>query len=267
MSSSTTLLDTISSTQASKEVTANAMFDAASQVMIFGKRASTTTALTWGFYGGRMLVDGVLTAIANGSIALTASLTNYVEVTRAGVVSKNTTAFTPGSIPLYTITAGASTVTSYIDERSPIDPRFINHNATFAVTVADVTMTAAQARSRIITTTGALTAARSVIVPDNGEWTFKNSCTGAFNLTVKTAAGAGVVVMRTRTVQLIADGTNVIEIHNFSGYTVATLPAAGIAGRTAYVTDATAPTYRAALTGGGAVVCGVFDTGAAWVSV
>jgi hypothetical protein len=51
------------------------------------------------------------------------------------------------------------------------------------------------------------------------------------------------------------------------GYTVATLPAAGTAGRIAYVTDATAPTYRGALTGGGAVVCMVFDTGAAWVSV
>lgn len=50
------------------------------------------------------------------------------------------------------------------------------------------------------------------------------------------------------------------------GYTVATLPAAGTAGRTAYVTDATAPTYLGALTGGGAVVCPVFDNGVAWVS-
>lgn len=52
-----------------------------------------------------------------------------------------------------------------------------------------------------------------------------------------------------------------------AGYTVATLPAAGTAGRTAYVTDATAPTYRGALVGGGAVTCAVFDTGAAWVSI
>lgn len=51
------------------------------------------------------------------------------------------------------------------------------------------------------------------------------------------------------------------------GYTVATLPAAGTAGRIAYVTDATAPTYRGALVGGGAVTCAVFDTGAAWVSI
>lgn len=50
------------------------------------------------------------------------------------------------------------------------------------------------------------------------------------------------------------------------GYTVATLPAAGTAGRRAHVTDATAPTYLGALTGGGAVTCPVFDNGSAWVS-
>lgn len=50
------------------------------------------------------------------------------------------------------------------------------------------------------------------------------------------------------------------------GYTVATLPAAGVAGRTAYVTDATAPVYLGALVGGGAVVTPVFDNGANWVS-
>lgn len=49
------------------------------------------------------------------------------------------------------------------------------------------------------------------------------------------------------------------------GYTVATLPA-GTVGDTAYVTDATAPTYLGALTGGGAVVAPVFYNGAAWVS-
>ena len=49
------------------------------------------------------------------------------------------------------------------------------------------------------------------------------------------------------------------------GYTVATLPT-GVTGMTAYVTDATAPTYLGALTGGGAVTCPVFYNGTAWVS-
>jgi hypothetical protein len=51
-----------------------------------------------------------------------------------------------------------------------------------------------------------------------------------------------------------------------AAFTVATLPAAGTQGRRAWVTDATAPTFLGALTGGGAVVCPVFDNGTAWVS-
>lgn len=49
------------------------------------------------------------------------------------------------------------------------------------------------------------------------------------------------------------------------GYTVSTLPS-GSVGMTAYVTDATAPTYNGALTGGGAVTVPVFYNGSAWVS-
>jgi hypothetical protein len=51
-----------------------------------------------------------------------------------------------------------------------------------------------------------------------------------------------------------------------TAYTVATLPAAGTAGRRAYVTDALAPTFLGAMTGGGAVICPVFDNGTAWVA-
>jgi len=46
--------------------------------------------------------------------------------------------------------------------------------------------------------------------------------------------------------------------------TVASLPTAGTAGRRAFVTDALAPTFGSAVTGGGAVNVPVYDTGAAW---
>lgn len=49
------------------------------------------------------------------------------------------------------------------------------------------------------------------------------------------------------------------------GYTVSTLPA-GTLGDTAYVTDATSPTYLGTLTGGGSVKTPVFYNGTAWVS-
>lgn len=56
--------------------------------------------------------------------------------------------------------------------------------------------------------------------------------------------------------------TTIIRLKN---YTVATLPA-GTQGDTAFVTDATTPTYLGALVGGGAVVTPVFYNGTAWVS-
>ena len=116
MADSTTNITQISSSQADKESTANENFNAASPSMLFG-RNSTSTALTWNYYGGKILVDGVITSIANGSVALTGSTTNYVEATRFGVVSVNTTGFTPGRIPLYQIVTGSGTVTSYTDKR------------------------------------------------------------------------------------------------------------------------------------------------------
>jgi len=55
------------------------------------------------------------------------------------------------------------------------------------------------------------------------------------------------------------------DVVRLKNYTVATLPA-GTQGDTAFVTDATAPTYLGTLTGGGSVVCPVFYNGTAWVS-
>jgi hypothetical protein len=118
MGNSTQLLDIISSSQSQKEVTANALFDAASPATLFGRRASTTSALTWGYYGGTLGIAGALTSVANGTVTLTASSTNYVESTIAGVVSCNTSGFTSGRIALYTVVTGASSVTSYTDSRA-----------------------------------------------------------------------------------------------------------------------------------------------------
>ena len=116
MADSTTNITTITSSQADKEGTANENFNAVSAAALFGRMASST-GLTWNYYGGKLLIDGVITSIANGSVALTGSTTNYVEATRLGAVSVNTTGFTAGRIPLYQIVTGGSTVTSYTDKR------------------------------------------------------------------------------------------------------------------------------------------------------
>lgn len=218
MASSTTNLDLIAQSQSSKEVTANALFDAGSPATLFGRRASLCSGLNWFYYGGVMLVDGVLTTISNNAaaLALTASATNYLEATRAGVVSKNTVGFTGGSIPLYTVVTGASTVTSYTDHRAWVAPGYLPGNGSIAVTTVDVDLTvpanADKARCSYLTTTGALTGNRNVIVPNNWQGIVFCNNSGAFTTTFKTAAGSGVVVAQGKRAVLVADGTNVVRV-------------------------------------------------------
>jgi hypothetical protein len=217
MANSTTNIDTIASGQLQPEVTANQYFDAASPATLFGRRGSATSGLTWAYYGGRMYVDGVLTAIANGTVTLTSSNTNYVEATRAGVVSCNTTGFTAGRIPLYTVVVGASAPTSYTDERAWVDPAYMTHTVSIAITSSDVTMTAAQARARHINLTGTLTGNRNLIVPNNGEWVVYNNTSGAFTVTVKTASGSGDTVDQGSVGWFFSDGTDVIALATGGG--------------------------------------------------
>lgn len=215
MSNSTITYDAISASQATKEVTANAYFDAASPAVFFGRRASQCSGLTWGYYGGTMRVDGTLTQIANGTTGLSASATTYLELTRAGVINKATGAFTPGNIPRYVIVTGASSVTSYTDYRAWVEPLHVTSKISVAVTTADVTLTAVQAACRYLTTTGALTGNRAVIVPNDWEGIVYNANTdtgGPWTTTFKTSAGAGIVVAKTKRAHLFADGTDVVRI-------------------------------------------------------
>ncbi|KVO11711.1 hypothetical protein WJ73_19365 [Burkholderia ubonensis] len=62
---------------------------------------------------------GTSHAIANGTLTLTASATNYIYADKTtGAVSANTTGFPAGQVPLYSVVANASTATSYLDYRS-----------------------------------------------------------------------------------------------------------------------------------------------------
>lgn len=212
MSNFTYTFDAIIQGQQYKELTANAYFDATSPASIFGRRQSTCSGLTWGYYGGTIVVDGVLTQIANGVISLTASATNYVEASRSGVVSKNTTGFTPGATPLYEVTVGSATVTNHLDYRAWVQPDQITNKASVTVTTADVTLSAVQARCRYLTISGSLTNNRSVIVPNDWEGVVFCNNTGAFTTTIKTLAGTGKVVGQAKRAVLFADGTNVERI-------------------------------------------------------
>ncbi len=147
---------------------------------------------------------------------MTASATNYIEATRAGVVSKNAVGFTGGSIPHYTVVTGAALVTSYTDNRGWVAPAYLPSNGSVAVTAADVDLTVAAnadtARCSYLTTTGVLTANRNVIVPNSWQAIVFCNNSGAFTTTFKTAAGAGVVVAQGKRAMLLAYGTNVVRV-------------------------------------------------------
>src|ERR1035437_888483 len=93
-------------------------------------------------------------------------------------------------------------------------------NLAVSITVADVTLTAAQFQNAIFVVSGALTGARNLILPlfpnsatvaVGGRFVVVNNTTAAYSLTVKTAASGstGVVVPQGFTALLYSDGTNI----------------------------------------------------------
>lgn len=122
---STTLLDLIVTGQSQKEVTANALFNAASPAMLFGLRSSI--GLTWKIYGG---VFNLLT-IANISLTLNDAATNYVEADAlSGAVTSNTAGFTAGRIQLYSVVTAGGLATSWTDFRQSIVAPGVSPSAT-----------------------------------------------------------------------------------------------------------------------------------------
>ena len=91
----------------------------------------------------------------------------------------------------------------------------------------------------------------------------KSTTINISNVPAISAGGFSILTRNTSngSVEIISKKT----IDKLTTYTVSTLPT-GEQGDTAMVTDATAPTYLGALTGGGSVKCPVFYNGTAWVS-
>lgn len=112
-------MQNISSSQASAEVPINENFQILIHQEVYGKKQSTTTGLTWGYWGGRWA--GFL--IADGTLALTASATNYIVVLRStGAISVSTAATnwndTSSYQRVYQLTTNATAVTATEDHRA-----------------------------------------------------------------------------------------------------------------------------------------------------
>lgn len=105
--------------QADPQVPVNENFQSLEHTAVYAKNPATTTGLTWGYLSGRW--SGFV--VAAGTLALTASATNYVVVDRAtGVISVSTVNTnwnaTSAYARVYKLTTGAATVTAVEDWRA-----------------------------------------------------------------------------------------------------------------------------------------------------
>lgn len=215
-----TTLVQISANQAAKEVTANENFTAVGQAGAFGKKHTTTTlsgGLTFGYYGATLNIDGTLTVVSDGTIALTNNGTNYVQRDRAGTVANTTGGFQPGMIPLWEIvTSVQSAIQSYTDRRSDVHPQPSMFTAvgTVTMTSSSYTMSATDWRNEVCWVVGS---AGALIVPTvKKRYGIVNNC--ALVTLVKTAAGSGISIAASRVADVFCDGTHVRRVTADSTY-------------------------------------------------
>ena len=110
----------ISLQTAGQYVQVNNSFQAVVPANYAGIELASTSALTAAFFGGDFWSGSAVTNVADSTLALTASATNYVEETiTTGAITKNTSSFTAGRRPLYTLATGATgiTLTGIVDYR------------------------------------------------------------------------------------------------------------------------------------------------------
>jgi hypothetical protein len=198
---------------------ANGGFNAASPAALLGIDEAGTSGLTLSIFGGKVLVAGALTALANqASLAVTASSTNYVEFdpTNTGTtsgISINTTAFTAGRIPLYTVTTSGSAITGWTDYRTwgaPGNPRGVVNMGTDA----NKTLTQAEAAIDILEITSvSLGATRDIVLPlIPRQWVVFNNTTGGQSIRFIGATGTGITVANAKRAIIYSDTVNIVRV-------------------------------------------------------
>lgn len=214
MADSTTPFGTIATGQGNQTAKVNALLDAVAPVAVYGYQYATTSGLTLGYHGGKITVNGVVTTIADGTLALTASTTNYVEANPAtGAVTKNTTAYTPGYWRIGRAVTGTGSITTWYDDRYVGFGQQTRLLTKAFPSDANYTLTAAEADVDVISiTAGTITTTRDIIVPIAfpKTWIVKNNT--AQSVRIIGATGTGITIATIKAAMVMADGTNVIRL-------------------------------------------------------
>jgi len=117
MADSTPWLDQLSTATANNELRVNELVDAVSPAGIFAYRASTSSGVTWGYYGGRIggtAVAAGTTTLATGTRYIVADRSTWAVSNSSGTTNWNDTAT---YARLYVVVCASSLVLSYEDHR------------------------------------------------------------------------------------------------------------------------------------------------------
>jgi len=214
MSDSATPFGTVAIGQGDQATKANALFDATAPAAIFGKNYATTSGLVLGLHGGKYSLNGVITVVADQTIALSASVTNYVEFNPiTNTISKNSTAYTPGLWRIGRAVTGSASITTWYDDRFAGAVPQTRMLAKAFPSDANYTLTQPECEVDVISiTAGVISTARDFIVPISipKMWVVINNT--AQSVRIIGATGTGITIATTKTATVMADGTNVVRI-------------------------------------------------------
>ena len=202
-----TTLQQLNSAQASPEVPINENFETLSGLSVYGKRQPVTTGLTWGYYGGTWGGN----TLADGTLTLTASSSNYVVVKRAdGTISTSTATTNWTDVANYArvfkLTTSGSVVTAVEDNRAGLygihgmqlpERRVESVSAAYGFVWADMHATKLHPAADTTARTWTIPANASVAYPVGAELELVN----------QNAAGVITVAITTDTMRLAGAGT------------------------------------------------------------
>jgi len=163
-------------------------------------------------------VDGGVGAVSNKPLLNLADRTAYLKLHVDNLEAGNTIPPTlaPINSPALTGTPTAPTPALGDNSTKLSTTAFVQGTVNGVLTKgvaggSNVTLTAVEAGNGMLVFTGSLTANINVNVPATSKsWIVSNQTTGAYTLTVKTAAGSGVAVAQGKNQELWCDGTNVL---------------------------------------------------------
>lgn len=153
--------------------------------------------------------DLAVVTVKSGTAATTGSqVTPTPDAGNVGLyvvtVANGQTTITAGNITQYSGNANVAVSGAVSDSHNKLLTKSVAGNT-------DVTLTAQEAAYPIITLTGALTGNINLIVPATShQWIIQDSTSGAFTITVKTAAGTGIATSQGGCIVPFCDGVNVI---------------------------------------------------------